>query len=220
MSRRTLSGRYYLPSGVCAECIKSRRRSRPNQSVQPSGNLVLNSNVRKRLSKQADSGFPKTFCDYLREIAIYSTGMLGLSGLTFLPLYSDRLPKLWGFGLGGSFGSALFVALSIGAIGLGFMLFKGKSNRIEQRFMELVRERADKYEPRERFYGSPEWRSLRESVIKEEGRICNDCGRRIRRVIDITVDHIRPRSRYPRLALQRNNLQVLCRSCNSSKGDR
>ena len=35
---------------------------------------------------------------------------------------------------------------------------------------------------------------------------------------DITVDHIKPRSKYPELALEIENLRVLCRSCNSKKG--
>ncbi|MFQ6028109.1 MAG: HNH endonuclease [Dehalococcoidia bacterium] len=61
---------------------------------------------------------------------------------------------------------------------------------------------------------------LRERVIREEGSKCAKCRRWIRDKIDITVDHILPRSRYPELALQGDNLCVLCRSCNSRKGNR
>ena len=32
------------------------------------------------------------------------------------------------------------------------------------------------------------------------------------------VDHIKPRLRYPELALDMNNLQVLCAICNHGKG--
>ena len=35
---------------------------------------------------------------------------------------------------------------------------------------------------------------------------------------DVTVDHKKPRSKYPSLALKRDNLRVLCRVCNSRKG--
>jgi hypothetical protein len=35
---------------------------------------------------------------------------------------------------------------------------------------------------------------------------------------DICVDHIRPRKKFKELELEFDNLQVLCRSCNSWKG--
>ena len=33
----------------------------------------------------------------------------------------------------------------------------------------------------------------------------------------MTIDHIKPRSRYPTLALSPSNMQVLCRKCNEEK---
>ncbi len=36
--------------------------------------------------------------------------------------------------------------------------------------------------------------------------------------IPLHVDHIKPRSKYPDLALDINNLQILCESCNLGKG--
>ncbi len=33
------------------------------------------------------------------------------------------------------------------------------------------------------------------------------------------VDHIKPRRKYPELALSRSNLQVLCNLCNHGKGN-
>jgi 5-methylcytosine-specific restriction endonuclease McrA len=33
------------------------------------------------------------------------------------------------------------------------------------------------------------------------------------------VDHIKPRSKYPHLALRESNLQVLCEACNLGKGN-
>ncbi|MCA1806720.1 MAG: HNH endonuclease [Actinobacteria bacterium] len=35
---------------------------------------------------------------------------------------------------------------------------------------------------------------------------------------NIHVDHIKPRSAYPGLSFDEDNLQVLCQSCNSRKG--
>jgi hypothetical protein len=34
------------------------------------------------------------------------------------------------------------------------------------------------------------------------------------------VDHVKPRSKYPELALDLDNLQILCAACNTRKGDR
>ncbi len=66
------------------------------------------------------------------------------------------------------------------------------------------------------FYSSPEWQTLRASVIREEGKYCDDCGIRINRDQDITVDHVLPRNKHPELALRRDNLRVLCRSCSTA----
>lgn len=69
-----------------------------------------------------------------------------------------------------------------------------------------------------RFYATPEWRAIREVIIRRDGRTCRKCSCHIILEFDLTVDHIRPRSRFPELALDATNLQVLCRSCNASKG--
>lgn len=63
------------------------------------------------------------------------------------------------------------------------------------------------------FYSSPLWRKLRKEVLDQYGARCMHCGA----AQDVTVDHIKPRSRYPELELEPENMQVLCRSCNSSK---
>jgi 5-methylcytosine-specific restriction endonuclease McrA len=49
-------------------------------------------------------------------------------------------------------------------------------------------------------------------------RRCRRCKLQIQDPNELTVDHIKPRSKYPGLALVLSNLQVLCRRCNSSKG--
>lgn len=65
------------------------------------------------------------------------------------------------------------------------------------------------------FYGTPEWRKLRYRVIKQRGRRCEACGSTTK---TIHVDHIKPRAKYPHLALEESNLQVLCVDCNMGKG--
>jgi 5-methylcytosine-specific restriction endonuclease McrA len=46
------------------------------------------------------------------------------------------------------------------------------------------------------------------------------CGRRAGNGVVIHVDHIKPRSLYPELALEFSNLQVLCMDCNQGKSNR
>jgi 5-methylcytosine-specific restriction endonuclease McrA len=69
---------------------------------------------------------------------------------------------------------------------------------------------------RETFYLSKRWRSVRARILKLFGNKCMKCGSENH----ISVDHILPRSKYPHLELDVTNLQVLCRSCNSQKGNR
>ncbi len=57
------------------------------------------------------------------------------------------------------------------------------------------------------------WHELRQWVLSKYGRQCMRCGS----LDDICVDHIKPRSLYPWLALDRDNLQVLCEPCNRDK---
>lgn len=66
------------------------------------------------------------------------------------------------------------------------------------------------------FYGSEVWRDLRYRVLKAKGRICALCGVSSG---PMHVDHIKPRSKYPKLALEFDNLQVLCAACNLGKSN-
>ena len=50
--------------------------------------------------------------------------------------------------------------------------------------------------------------------------LCEVCKQAIWWERDVTLDHIKPRSKFPALAMDINNLRIVCRSCNSSKGDR
>ena len=68
------------------------------------------------------------------------------------------------------------------------------------------------------FLQSYEWRKLRYQVLKEDGRKCRCCGTVPEQGAQMMVDHIKPRRRYPGLALERSNLQVLCDDCNQGKG--
>jgi 5-methylcytosine-specific restriction endonuclease McrA len=77
----------------------------------------------------------------------------------------------------------------------------------------------------EQFYRSAEWQILRLSFLRTRKRtqgsyICDFCRNTIWRSRDITVDHIKPRSKFPGLAMSLDNLLLACRRCNSSKGNK
>lgn len=70
------------------------------------------------------------------------------------------------------------------------------------------------------FYDSKEWMALRYQVLKERGAKCECCGATRADGVVIQVDHVRPRSLFPELALEKSNMQVLCRPCNLGKSNR
>ena len=69
------------------------------------------------------------------------------------------------------------------------------------------------------FYLSHEWRELRYRALREQGGRCCLCGRSAKDGIKLHVDHIKPRSKFPQLALEITNLQVLCEDCNIGKSN-
>jgi hypothetical protein len=70
------------------------------------------------------------------------------------------------------------------------------------------------------FYESREWQRLRYDILRRSRGCCELCGVRSGPHVILQVDHIKPRSKHPELALEPSNLQVLCRTCNMGKGAR
>ena len=68
------------------------------------------------------------------------------------------------------------------------------------------------------FYNSREWHKLRYTAFLKYGRKCLVCGADHKKGARLHVDHIKPISKYPDLALSLDNLQILCALCNSGKG--
>jgi 5-methylcytosine-specific restriction endonuclease McrA len=68
------------------------------------------------------------------------------------------------------------------------------------------------------FLMSYEWRRLRMVVLKKFGARCQCCGSSAYDGVRIHVDHVKPRRKFPELALVESNLQVLCEVCNHGKG--
>lgn len=68
-------------------------------------------------------------------------------------------------------------------------------------------------------YYSPDFRELRYKVFLRDGEICAKCGATPRPNFWLEIDHIKPVSKYPELALDIDNLQVLCKDCNRAKSN-
>lgn len=64
------------------------------------------------------------------------------------------------------------------------------------------------------------WRELRYATIKRYGPVCMCCGATAKTSGEpIQVDHIKPRSLFPALALDPESLQVMCGPCNMGKSN-
>lgn len=59
------------------------------------------------------------------------------------------------------------------------------------------------------------WQKLRFAMFKKHGQKCMCCGSTER----IEVDHIKPKSKYPKRAYDFSNMQLLCRVCNQRKSN-
>lgn len=71
----------------------------------------------------------------------------------------------------------------------------------------------------DQFYLSREWRDIRyQALLRSNGR-CDCCGARPTEKSALHVDHIKPRSKFPKLEFELSNLQVLCRDCNLGKSN-
>lgn len=70
------------------------------------------------------------------------------------------------------------------------------------------------------FYASWEWCDLRYQALKKNDGRCELCGASKQTGAVLHVDHIKPRSKYPKLELVLSNLQVLCRACNRGKSNK
>lgn len=67
------------------------------------------------------------------------------------------------------------------------------------------------------FFRCEGWMRVRyAALVRHKGRCmaCGASGANVR----LHVDHIKPRARYPELALEISNLQILCEPCNLGKG--
>ncbi len=67
-----------------------------------------------------------------------------------------------------------------------------------------------------KFYDTQEWQILRYKTLRRYNKQCHCCGATN---TELHVDHIKPRSKFPQLELDPENLQILCRECNLGKSN-
>lgn len=67
------------------------------------------------------------------------------------------------------------------------------------------------------FFNSQSWKRVRYEALRRSSARCQCCGVPGSQT-QLHVDHIKPRSLFPQLALELSNLQVLCGDCNFGKG--
>ncbi len=105
------------------------------------------------------------------------------------------------------------------------MLAKARKNRERAERKKQAKPRATLLAPKakrpadpDRFYLCQPWRELRYLALRNCGGKCQCCGASASDGVQLHVDHIKPRSMFPELALKLENLQVLCADCNIGKG--
>ncbi len=96
------------------------------------------------------------------------------------------------------------------------LFFNGESSRLLKVWFE--KELKPKPKTVTNFYQTQKWKRLRLKAFETCGTRCQCCGRFAPEVI-LDVDHIKPRSKFPELELNLDNLQILCRECNQGKSN-
>lgn len=84
---------------------------------------------------------------------------------------------------------------------------------------EFVERHSQEFIASAAFLQTMEWKRARIDVLVRYGNTCMCCGARPVDGIYLCVDHIKPRKTHPELALDINNLQILCNNCNAGKGN-
>lgn len=77
---------------------------------------------------------------------------------------------------------------------------------------------------RAKFYGSAEWKLLRQSILERDNFECVFC-KAEGKVTDsnisiLEIDHIKELKDHPELALEPSNLRTLCKDCHNKRHER
>jgi len=97
--------------------------------------------------------------------------------------------------------------------------FDAKAYIVKKNKKEEVKQKENKFVCSDSFLSTYEWRKIRMQALKKYGPKCMCCGATPEFGAIMNVDHIKPRKLFPSLALDLNNLQILCNECNHGKGN-
>lgn len=216
----------YHPSS-CTKCYQKWKKAQnaeyrrlnpipPNENINITDDVIITTNVRKILLKKAETTIP--YSDLYKSYNLMTNaGWIISAVIPFLYIF------FW------SSKSFMYILLIFTAIifvwiwRFSYLSDKEAMKReplVNNLLVQLAQERKMQIEETKMFYASPEWRLLRKKIISANENVCKNCGKKITEKSDITIDHILPRSKFPKNALEIQNMQVLCRSCNSSKGNK
>ena len=207
----------------CSKCYEKwkkqqraeRKKMRTNENINITDDIIVTENVKKRLHKKANTAIPFSKKFKIFDKLFYIGGPISVA-LSIYALTSEASYS-WIFLIAG----AILMIISIH--GFDHITTQEAINRnavVDNELIELAKIRKKQIEEAKRFYASPEWQHLRQKIINSHKNICKNCGKTITEKNDITIDHILPRSKFPENELEMSNMQILCRSCNSSKGNK
>lgn len=98
---------------------------------------------------------------------------------------------------------------------------RGELKRAKRLWAKIEKKNNPKHKSSKNKTGTPfglydkQWQDLRRQVFNAYGKRCMCCGD----AGELHVDHIKPKSKYPKLAYEFSNLQVLCKECNKRKSN-
>lgn len=223
---KTKRGNYFISETLCKKCASRRRTPIYNPIVEIKTKdsdkpIKITQATKTRLTNQAERETPAGTIDFIfKSSPIWMLIVFWLIGINtdFPPSIREmkNSPSLLLF-LYSMFLICWYSILPI-SIGFGLKYISPRETTIRKKVHDLAKKREAEIEEAKIFYSSPEWKTLRNRIIKEKPHICNKCKEKITSKEDLTTDHIKPRSKFRELALDASNLQILCRSCNSSKG--
>lgn len=227
---------YFISETLCKKCAAKRRVPEPNPLraiphpdptlKHDTESVTATERVVKRLRRQAEHEVPRTPRDNLAALTPFTivATFWAIGFLYGFPSLGPLRDQSLHWALKGAYFVFWIWWYTLIPVLIGLwahsVLNRPRSKKIAIRLYELAVQRAKAISDAMAFYASAEWSIVRSLVLAEASRKCQVCGKLIRRKSDLTVDHILPRSKYPHLALERSNMRVLCRSCNSRKGDR
>lgn len=90
-----------------------------------------------------------------------------------------------------------------------------KKNPPPEKFINWKNLAGENWQPSWNNFQNPEKSIVHDSLLKEQGFICCYCGQRVEKK-DSHIEHLKPRNKYPNLALDYDNLIASCQGENET----